>query len=105
MATIIDQIINIDSVAQKKLDEAEKLKLQYRRETEEKMAETDALIQKKADEKLARVQEEEERAASEEKKRVEARTAETIARLEKVYEEKHEALERELFENVTGTSL
>lgn len=105
MATIIDQIIQIDSTAQKRLDEAEALKLQIQQETKEKIAETDALIAQKAQEKLNRIQEEEERLAAEQKQEIEARTAETIARLEKTYEQKHEELERELFENVTGISL
>lgn len=105
MPNIINQIIEIDSIAQKKLDEADRLKLQLEEETRNKIEETNALIRQKAAEKIDSIRSEEERRAASQMEEIQKEQEAAISRLEKIYHEKHEQLEQDIFNNVLGSSL
>lgn len=102
MANIIDQIIKIDSVAQKKLDDAAHLKEQYEQDAKQKMAQTNALIQQKVQAKLDGIRQEEAARAEEEKEQLRRGQEEAFARLERIFDETHEKLEQEIYQNVLG---
>ncbi len=102
MATIIDQILQIDSVAQKKLDEAEQIKVQYEQETKEEIARTNAAIQADADRKIDAVRQELSRQSEQEKESISARSDAELRRLKQIYEENHEKLEQDIVRNVLG---
>lgn len=102
MANIIDQIIQIDSIAQQKLDDAAHLKEQYEKKAKEKMADTNALIEQKAQAKIEKIRQEEAARAEQEKEEIRKQMEAALERLEKTYQATHEKLEEELYKNVLG---
>lgn len=102
MANIIDQIIQIDSIAQQKLKDAALLKEQYAQDAKRKMADTNALIEQKAQEKVDEIRRSEEWQANQERAEILAQKEEAIVRLERIFAQKREQLEQEIYQNVLG---
>ena len=104
LANIIDQIIEIDSTAQAKLDEATHMKDEIKKVTEQKIAEIKERIQQEADKKAEACRAEEQKKIDAQKEEICKKEAEEIKRFEQLYQEKHQELEKEIFKNIIETS-
>lgn len=105
MATVIDQILSIDAIAQKKLDEARELKARMREEIDAQIAQTAAAIARKTEEELQKLRQSEEEETQKAKRKINMKTEQAISQLERLYADTHADLEEKLFQNVIGTSL
>ncbi|MEG0693609.1 MAG: hypothetical protein RR444_11090 [Oscillospiraceae bacterium] len=100
MANIINQIIEIDGIAQKRLDDANKVKDQYLIELNEKKAQTTKALEEKTRLRIEKVLSTETKFAEEQKAIIKNETDATIKRLEDIYIQNHEKLEQDIFNNV-----
>lgn len=102
MANIIDQIIEIDEIAQKQLDEASKIKELYMKELKDKENEVNNFLEKKTTDRIRKLTETEIQLAEEQKAKITADNKIVLEHLEAVYNKNHEKLEQEIFHNVVG---
>jgi len=102
MPNIISQIIEIDTIAQKKLADAAEERALREKEAQEQMAADDAVLWEEARQKIERTRSAEEAEAKEKMERLLKQRDEKIVRLEKVYWESHEKLEQEIYNKVLG---
>lgn len=100
MTNTINQIIEIDALAQKKLAHAKAIKEQYLKELDEQTAQTNLELEIKTKNRIETFFHTEEKFAQEEMLRIKTETAEIINRIEKIYTDNHEKLEQEIFNNV-----
>lgn len=102
MSNIINQIIEIDSIAQKRLDDANKYKEQIKLLILQKAEQTNEFINSKVTARVEKILEIENQYAQQEKDRITSETDEIIQRLEQSYSDNHLLLERTIFQNITG---
>lgn len=100
MANIINQIIEIDGIAQKRLDDAKKIKEQYLAELAEKKAQTNIALEEKTKGRIEKLLSTEAKFAEEQKVKIKEENDATIKRLEDIYTKNHEKLEQDIFNNV-----
>ncbi len=100
MPNTINKIIEIDSIAQKKLDDANLIKERIQKQVLEKSAQTNKLINEKADARISRILQIETQYAQDKMDIIKENNEKVIARLEKSYIDNHERLEQEIFNNV-----
>ena len=104
MGNIIDQIIEIDMIAQKKLNEAEALREACRIEIEDALARDTAELEQSAASRMQKVEAYEAEALAGQKAAVDAKISRQTEGLIQAYEKGHLALEEALFQNVLGLS-
>lgn len=100
MKNIINQIIEIDAVAQKRLDDANKIKEQYLQELKIKSQEVNEKLEEKTKNRIQKILVTESQFADEQKSNIEKETQKVIERLEETYKTNHEKLEQDIFNNV-----
>lgn len=103
MVNIINQIIEIDGIAQKRLNEANEIKNQYLNELQEKTVAVNQELEKEAKIRIDKVLVAETKLADEEKARISKETAQVIARLEETYSKNHNKLEQDIFNAVISS--
>lgn len=104
MSNIINQIIEIDSIAQKRLDDANKYKEQIKQLILQKSEQTNEFITNKVNSRVEKIFEIENQYAEHEKDRITSETDEILNKLEQSYSENHLQLEKAIFQNITGCS-
>lgn len=104
MANIIDQILAIDAAAQKRLDDANRLKESCEQETIDKLRAAGEASEQQIAQQLDSLRRTEEEKVRREKTAIAARRQAEEARLDSIYEQCHKQLEEEIFRNVTGAS-
>lgn len=102
MSSIINKIIEIDSIAQQRLNDAELLETNIKRQIEEKNHQTSAFIKGKADARVTKIDEIEQQYAAEEMAKVKEEVDSKIQSLEEIYKTTHKQLELDLFNKVIG---
>lgn len=100
MPNIISQIIEIDMIAQRRLDDANKIKAQYNVELNEKKAQTAKALDDKTKYRIEQILLNEQKLAQEEKAVIKSQTDTAINRLEDIFNQTHEKLEQDIFNNV-----
>lgn len=104
MTNIISQILEIDAAAQKRLDDANRLKESCEQETVDKLNEASRAAEAQIAQQLDTLRQQEDEKVLREKAVIAARREAAEARLESVYEKCHTQLEETIFRNVTGAS-
>lgn len=102
MTNIIEQIIEIDNVAQKKLEEVNEIAELYRLEVEQTTAADKKQIDDETAQKIQLLTENAEKLLAEQKAAIREQNKLDMARLEKLYDEKHENLEKDILKNIIG---
>lgn len=105
MATVIDQILSIDSIAQKKLDFVTEFQHKLKEETNAQIAETTALYTKRAEEEVQKKRIAEQEQAEKEIQALLAKKEQAISKLEKAFEKTHDKLAEDIYQNVIRGSL
>ncbi|MFZ2539922.1 MAG: hypothetical protein WAX04_13665 [Oscillospiraceae bacterium] len=100
MANTINQIIEIDAVAQKRLDNASKIKEQYLQELSEESDQTNKALEEKTQSRMEKVLSTETQYAEGKKAKIKDENDATIKRLEDTYNQNHQKLEQDIFNNV-----
>lgn len=102
MSSIINKIIEIDSIAQQRLNDAYVIQNGIRQQILEKNEQTNRVIHEKAESRIAKIDELEQQYANEELVRLREECDAQIERLEQFYSKNHVALEKNLFDRVIG---
>ena len=100
MPSIIEQILQIDSIAQKKLDEANAFQHQLLVDSESRKAELDAAASEKMETELAEFSGALQQKTSREKQEIEKQSQEDISRLGDLFAQNRARLEKDIFENI-----
>lgn len=100
MENIINDIVNIDAMAQVRLAQAHELQEQYKRELAEKINETNRALSQEEKTRIETVLKTETEIAEKEKLLLSSAREEALKILESAFEENHESLEAAMFENV-----
>lgn len=100
MTSIINQIIEIDSIAQKRLNDAHAIEEEIKRQIVQKKQYTNDIINEKAAARIEKIEEIEQQYANEEMDRIKKEFDSKIARLEDIYTNTHEAIEAKIFNQV-----
>lgn len=100
MVNIINRIIEIDTIAQQRLDEAHKLKEAVKVQVLEKAEQTSTLISEKADMRISRIEEIETQYAKDKMDKIKAENQQSLSRLEENYNKNHEQFEKEILDNI-----
>ncbi len=100
MPNMINQIIEIDRIAQKCLDDANKIREQYLNELKEKTAQTNKALNEKTQNRIEKVLLTETAFAEEQKAKIKNENDAIIKQLLDIYTQKHEKLEQDIFNNV-----
>lgn len=102
MQTIIQQIIEIDKMAQQKYIDAEAYKQKNEQDTLEEIKKMDLETQKNSNDKLNRMRENQNVMLAEKIGVLSEKLAEQKKKLDRMYEQYHENWERDLFQKVLG---
>lgn len=97
MSSIIHQIIEIDSIAQQKLNDASMIKENVKKEVIEKTEQTKKLVTEKMDARIQKIRDVECGFAQEQKDKIKTENDMLISKLMDTYSEVHEQLEQEIF--------
>lgn len=97
---IIEQIVQIDSIAQKELDEAYKIDNDIKERTKKLMDADKATVDSEVYEELKLVDANEKASSDLINARVKASTEENIKRLNDIYNKNHQALEDDVFNSI-----
>lgn len=100
MPSIIEQILQIDSIAQKKLDEANAFQHQLLVDSESRKAELDAAVAEKMETELAEFSGALQQKTSREKQEIEKQSQEDVSRLADLFAQNRARLEKDIFENI-----
>lgn len=100
MPSIIEQILQIDSIAQKKLDEANEFQQQLIADSESKKAGLDAVITEKMEADLAEFSSALAQKTNREKQEIESRSQKDVAHLADLFAQNRAQLEKDIFENI-----
>ncbi len=100
MPSIIEQILQIDSIAQKKLDEANAFQQQLLVDSESRKAELDAAVTEKMEAELAEFSGALQQKTSREKQEMEKQSQEDVSRLADLFAQNRARLEKDIFENI-----
>ena len=102
MQTIVQQIIEIDKMAQQKYIDAEAYKQKNEQDTLEEIKKMDLETQKNSNDKLNRMRENQNVMLAEKIGVLSEKLAEQKKKLDRMYEQHHENWERDLFQKVLG---
>lgn len=102
MESIIAQIISIDELAQKRLQDASRQREEMRSKTEESIEETTRALREEAENRISIVTKQEDEAAQAQIAEIKEQNAALWARLEATCNENREKLETQIFENVVS---
>lgn len=102
MSSIINRIIEIDSIAQQRLNDAHIIENGIRQQIIDKNTQTNKIISEKAEARIAKIDEIEQQYSQEEMAKIKEDSDAHIAKLEQVYMDTHEKIELEIFNNVIG---
>ncbi len=102
MANILSEILQIDAVAQKKLDDAARLKEQYERETRQNMEQITERVWEEARNEISRARRREELAAQLERDALSRRRELAFEQLEQAFAGEREKLEQSLYLGALG---
>lgn len=100
MSSIINQIIEIDTIAQKKLNDAMLMKEEIKQQVIDKAKQTNALIDEKTNSRIKKIEEIETQYAQTKKEEIKLQNDETLEQLEKTYVSMHEQLENAIFNRI-----
>lgn len=100
MSNIINSIIEIDSIAQKRLNDAHLFEANIKNVIAEKKLNTNELIAQKAEMRVAKINELEKQYADDEMASIKEESDAKIALLEQLFEDNHEQQELEIFNNI-----
>lgn len=100
MSSIINQIIEIDTIAQKKLNDAMLMKEEIKQQVIDKTKQTNALIDEKTNSRIKKIEEIETQYAQTKKEEIKLQNDETLEQLEKTYVSMHEQLENAIFNRI-----
>lgn len=100
MKSIIEDIIEIDSVAQKRIDEAKKIKEDVSKQIELEKEQMNAELNSKAENRVLKIEEAEKRLADEETAAIQKETDEKLSALRENFEKIKDKLENEIYQNV-----
>lgn len=102
MSSIINKIIEIDSIAQQRLNDAQLIEKNIKKQIEEKNQQTAEFIREKAQARVAKIDEIEQQYASEEMAKIKDEFDSKINSLEEVYANTHKQIELDLYSKVIG---
>ncbi|MEG2429847.1 MAG: hypothetical protein RSA79_04890 [Oscillospiraceae bacterium] len=104
MPSIIEQIVEIDSVAQQRLDEANKIKIDIQNEVDKTSKKTKLSLEQKAKETIEKVQEIENQFANQEIDKILKDNNVSLSRIEKYYQDNHKSIEDKVFNNIISSN-
>ncbi|WMJ22614.1 hypothetical protein RBG61_11540 [Paludicola sp. MB14-C6] len=100
MSNIINQIIEIDSVAQQRLAAANEISLTMKEQIEAKTQEIKMKIMKKCEDRIQKINVVEKQCAEEKMAEIKAENDKIIQKLEQTYAESHKQIEKDIFNNI-----
>lgn len=100
MESIIAQIISIDELAQKRLQEASRKREEMRSLTDESIQQTIGELKQEAENRIAIATKQEEETVALRISEIDEQNKNDLKRLEKTCSDNHEKLESKIFENV-----
>lgn len=100
MSNIINQIIEIDAIAQKRLEDAQKISLTMKEEIEAKAEEIKSTIMQKCENRIQNVLAIEKQCADEKIALIKAENEKLIQKLEETYSNSHKQIENDIFQKI-----
>lgn len=102
MVNIISEILQIDAVAQQKLDDAAHLKEQFELDTRRKLEQFSAQVQQDSQDEISRCRRREDLAAQTERDAIASRKNTAMEKLEQSFAERRQELEQSLYLGALG---
>lgn len=102
MPSIIECIIEIDSIAQSRLDQANKIKIDIEKEVDETSKQTIVSLEAKARARIEEIVKIDDKFTNEKIENIVAENNISLAHIEKYYTDNHEAIEDKVFNKIIG---
>lgn len=100
MKSIIEDIIEIDSIAQKRIDEAQKIRDEISNQIKLEKEQLNSDLNERAEARIVKIENTEKTHADEQKAKIAKETEEKISKLTQSFDGIKEKLEKEIYQNV-----
>lgn len=105
MNNIINDIVNIDTLAQKKLAEANRIKEEYQAELAQRIEQKNLELVQEGQRRIEIITKTEEELVAQEKEQMEKARQKSLEKLQSVYDKNHSQLEDDIFKTVVDSLL